>query len=219
VTVLKDASAKALYGSRGSNGVIVITTKKGKAGKVLVDYKSQYGFSTLTSTKFRMMNSLERKQYEEELGVEAGYEAGPYWTYSKLNPEYATKTPAEKAEADHIVDSLSKMNTDWRDLFLHDGKYMEQQLSASGGNENIRFFTSLNYFDQQGIARRSDLKRYTLRNNLDFTAGRLKANFNLSLGYSRANLISNEGGTGVSNPLAAVYYGLPYEEATLMSGC
>ena len=171
ITVLKDASAKALYGSRGSNGVIVITSKKGKRGRVMVNYSSQYGLSALTSTKFRMMNTAERKQFEEGIGQETGAEAGPFWIYSKLNPDYATKTPADKALADHIVDSLSHVNTNWRDLFLRDGKFMEQQISASGGNENIRFYSSLNYFDQQGIARTTGLKRYTLKNNVDFTAG------------------------------------------------
>ncbi|WP_276483403.1 TonB-dependent receptor [Paraflavitalea pollutisoli] len=211
VTVLKDASAKALYGSRGANGVIVLTTKKGKAGKLAIEYRSQYGVSTLTSTRFRMMNSAERKEFEEGIGVETGAEAGPFWTYSKLNPEYASKSPAEKAEADHIVDSLLGVNTDWRDLFMRDGHFMEQQISASGGNQNIRFYTSLNYFDQQGLVRVSGLKRYTLKNNLDFTYGRFTANVNLNVGYSRSSLIQSENATSGNNPLSAVYYALPYE--------
>ncbi|QEC40381.1 TonB-dependent receptor [Pseudobacter ginsenosidimutans] len=211
VTVLKDASAKAIYGSRGSNGVIVITTKRGKAGKLALEYRSQYGVSALTSTKFRMMNSAERKQFEEEIGLETGSEAGPFWTYSKLNPDYSGKSPAEQAAADRIVDSLLHMNTDWRDLFMRNGKFMEQQISASGGNQNIRFYTSLNYFDQQGLVKVSDLKRYTLKNNLDFTYGKFSANLNLNIGYSKSNLIQNENGTGANNPLSAVYYALPYE--------
>ena len=212
VTVLKDASAKALYGSRGSNGVIVITSKKGKKGRIIVNYSSQYGVSTQTSTKFRMMNTAERKQFEEGIGVETGATAGPFWTYSKLNPDYASKTPEEQALADHIVDSLSHVNTNWRDLFLHDGKFMEQQISASGGNDNIRFYSSLNYFDQQGIARTTGLKRYTLKNNIDFSAGRLAAGVNLSLGYSTSNFIQQENtSSAVRNPLSAVYYAEPYE--------
>lgn len=211
VTVFKDASAKALYGSRGSNGVIVITTKKGKSGKVAVEYRSQYGLSTLTSPKFNMMNSAQRKEFEEGIGLETGAEAGPFWTYSRQNPDYAGKTAAEKAEADRIVDSLLQMNTDWRDLFMRNGRYMEQQISASGGNENIRFYSSLNYFDQQGLVRVSGLKRYTVRNNLDFTAGKFTANLNANLGYSKSSLIQNEGSTAANNPLSAVYYALPYE--------
>ncbi|HMR20042.1 MAG TPA: TonB-dependent receptor plug domain-containing protein, partial [Sphingobacterium sp.] len=72
VNVLKDASAKALYGSRGSNGVIVITTKKGQKGRLNVNYSSQYGFSALTQPTFEMMDSRERLRFEEEVGLETG---------------------------------------------------------------------------------------------------------------------------------------------------
>ncbi|MHA4808817.1 SusC/RagA family TonB-linked outer membrane protein [Flavitalea flava] len=211
VTVLKDASAKALYGSRGSNGVIAITSKKGKSGKVVVDYSSLYGVSTLTNSKVTMMNTAQRKEFEEGIGLETGAEAGPFWTYSKQNPDYSTKTPEEKAQADHIVDSLLTVNTNWRDLFLRKGSFMEQQISASGGNENIRFYSSLNYFNQQGIARTTGMKRYTLKNNIDFTSGRLTGNLNLSLGNSNSNFIQREGSSSGQNPLSAVYYALPYE--------
>jgi TonB-linked SusC/RagA family outer membrane protein len=210
VTALKDASSKALYGSRGSNGVIVITTKKGKAGQLSVNYKSQYGVSLLTTPNFNMMNTPERKQFEEELGAE-GADAGPFWTYSKKNPDYATKTPDEQHRADAIVDSLLTINTDWRDYFFRHGKFMEQQLSFSGGNEHTRFYTSLNYYNQDGISIRSGLKRYTLKNNLDFNMGRLTANVNLNIGYSSSSFIESEGFTSGNNPMAAVYYGLPYE--------
>lgn len=211
ITVLKDASAKALYGSRGSNGVIVITSKKGRSGKVVFDYNSQYGFSNQTSPRFQMMNSPERLLFEEEIGLETGATAGPGWTYSKKNPVYATKTPAEQQRYDFIIDSLSKMNTDWRKFFFQKGRFMEQQISASGGNENIRFYSSLNYYNQEGIAVRSKMQRMTLKNNVDFSANRLIANINLTLGYSASSFIESEGSTRGNNPLAAVYYGLPYE--------
>ncbi|MDR6566944.1 TonB-dependent receptor [Chitinophaga ginsengisegetis] len=211
VTVLKDASAKALYGSRGSNGVIVITTKKGQAGRLAVSYKSQYGFSNMTTPKFQMMNSAQHLQFEEEIGLETGANLGPGWEFSSKNPDYANKTPQEKQEADHIIDSLRNVNTDWRKIFLQTGKFQEQQLSVSGGNENIRFYSSVNYYDQQGIAKRSELKRYSFKNNLDFNAGKLTANINVGLAYSESSFIEREASSSGSNPLAAVYYALPYE--------
>jgi len=211
ITVLKDASAKALYGSRGSNGVIVITTKKGRSGKVQFDYNSQYGFSKQTSPRFEMMNAAEHLQFEEEIGLETGATAGPGWTYSKKNPTYATRTPEVQQRYDYILDSLSRVNTDWRKFFFQTGKFMEQQISASGGNENVRFYSSLNYYDQEGIAVRSKMQRMTLKNNIDFTANRLTANINLTLGYSASSFIEAEGGSSGNNPLSAVYYGLPYE--------
>ncbi len=218
VTVLKDASAKALYGSRGSNGVIVITTKKGQAGKLSFSYKSQYGFSNMTTPKFKMMNSVEHLQYEEEIGLETGSNIGPGWEFSPKNPDYATKTPEEKKLADHILDSLRNTNTDWRKIFLRTGRFQEHQLSASGGNDNIRFYSSLNYFDQQGIALNSGLKRYSLKNNVDFSAGRLTGNVNVGLAYSESSYIPVEASSSGTNPLAAVYYALPYEYPYLPDG-
>ncbi|RYY19485.1 MAG: SusC/RagA family TonB-linked outer membrane protein, partial [Sphingobacteriaceae bacterium] len=110
-TVLKDASAKALYGSRGSNGVIVLTTKKGKAGKVAVQYNSQYGFSNLSRPNFIMMNTSQRLQFEEEIGVGFNRTLGPGWTYSPKNPTYTASTPAFRQRADAILDSLRGINT------------------------------------------------------------------------------------------------------------
>ena len=212
ITVLKDASAKALYGSRGSNGVIVITSKKGKSGKVVFDYKSQYGFSDMSSPTFKMMNAGEHLRFEEEVGLETGAaNSGPGWTYSKKNPVYATKTAAEQQRYDFILDSLTRINTDWRDFFFQRGKFMEQQISASGGNENIRFYSSLNYYNQDGIAVRSGLKRLTLKNNVDFNTKKVSGNIDLTMGYSSSSFIESEGASSGNNPLSAVFYALPYE--------
>lgn len=212
ITVLKDASAKALYGSRGSNGVIVITSKKGKTGKVSFDYNSQYGFSKITTPTFKMMTGAEHLQFEEEIGLETGAaNSGPGWTYSKKNPTYATRTPAVQQRYDFILDSLRNINTDWRKFFFQTGKFMEQQLSASGGTENIRFYSSLNYWDQDGIAVRSKMQRMTLKNNVDFSSGRFSANINLTAGYANSSFIEAEGGTSGNNPLSAVYYAVGYE--------
>lgn len=212
ITVLKDASAKALYGSRGSNGVIVITTKKGKAGKVDIGYKSQYGLSTQTSPKFRMMTGAEHLLFEEQVGLQTGAaNSGPGWTYSPKNPAYADMSQRDKDRADFILDSLRSINTDWRKFFFQQGKFVEQQIDASGGSEKVKFYTSLNYYDQDGIAKRSDLTRVTFRNNLDITTGKFSANFNVGLGYSASSFIESEGGSSGQNPLAAVYYALGYE--------
>lgn len=211
VTVLKDASAKALYGSRGSNGVILITSKKGASGKLLVEYRSQYGVSDLTRPNFVMMNAEQRLRFEEEVGLEIGRTIGPGWTHSPQNPAYANKTPQEQQRSDFILDSLRSINTDWRDIFFQKSKFLEQQVSVSGGNENVRFYNSLNYYDQDGIARRTGLQRYALRSNVDFRSGKFSGNVNLTLGYSASSFTEGEGGTGVGTSMASVYYALPYE--------
>lgn len=212
ITVLKDASAKALYGSRGSNGVIVITTKRGSAGRINVGYKSQYGLSILPSPKFQMMTGAEHLLFEEQVGLQTGAaNSGPGWTYSPKNPAYADMSQRDKDRADFILDSLRAINTDWRKFFLQQGKFMEQQLDVSGGTEKVKFYSSVNYYDQDGIAKRSGLKRVTLRNNLDITTGRFTANFNIGLGYSASSFIEAEGGSSALNPLSAVYYAVGYE--------
>lgn len=209
-TVLKDASAKALYGSRGSNGVIVLTSKKGKAGRLSVDYTSQYGFSNLSRPNFVMMNTEQRLQFEEEIGL-TGRNIGPGWTYSPKNPAYAAGTPATRARANYILDSLRNINTDWRDIFFQRGKFQEQQVSISGGNEKLRFYNSLNYYSQEGVAKRTGLDRYALRSNLDFNDGKFSGSTNISIGYSQSSFTEGEGTTTTGTAMSAVYYALPYE--------
>lgn len=216
-TVLKDASATALYGSRGANGVIVYTTKKGKAGRVAVNYNSQYGFSNLSRPNFTMMNTDERLQFEEEIGL-TGVNIGPGWTYSPKNPSYSAGTAATRSRADYILDSLRQINTDWRDVFFRNGKFQEHQVSISGGNDKLRFYNSLNYYDQEGVAINTGLKRYALRSNVDFNDDKFSGNVNLSLGYSQSTFINGEGTTGAGTPMSAVYYALPYEKPYASDG-
>lgn len=209
--VLKDASAKALYGSRGSNGVIILTTKKGKAGKVAVSYTSQYGFSNLSRPNFPMMNTAQRLQFEEEIGVDFGLNLGPGWTYSPKNPNYTNGTGVFRQRADQILDSLKKIQTDWRDFFFQRGKFQEQQVSVSGGNDKVRFYNSLNYYNQEGVAKRTGQERYALRSNIDFKDDKFSGNVNISIGYSQSSFTEDEGSTTKGTAMASVYYALPYE--------
>ena len=217
-TVLKDASSKALYGSRGSNGVVLLTTKKGKAGRISVNYSSQYGFSNLTRPNFEMMNTEQRLRFEEEVGAEIGDDIGPGWTYSPKNPDYIGGTAAFRASADAILDSLRGINTDWRDIFLQRGKFQEQQVSVSGGSESIRFYNSLNYYKQEGIAKRTNLDRYAIRSNVDFNSGKFSGNVNLSVGYSNSSFTEGAGTTSGGTAMSAVYYALPYENPYSATG-
>jgi len=218
-TVLKDASAKALYGSRGSNGVIVLTSKKGRSGKVSVDYTSQYGFSNLSRANFVMMNTDQRLRFEEEIGLNYGKDnVGPGWTYSPKNPKYAAGTNATRARADYIIDSLRHIDTDWRDIFFQRGKFQEQQVSVSGGSEKFRFYNSLNYYSQEGVAKRTGLDRYSLRSNLDFKDGKFSGSTNISIGYSQSSFTEGVGSSRAGTAMSAVYYALPYENPYASDG-
>ena len=189
VSVLKDASAAALYGSRGGSGVIVITTKRGKEGRANIRYTSQYGISEIGQLRFEMMNSREKMTFEN------------WQSPGKWSDEDIANAP----------------NTDWSDYFFRQGTTLTHDFSVSGGSEKAQYFTSLSYYDQEGIGIRSDLKRFGYRLNLDYQAtDKFKIGAKSYIGYSKSNFISSEAGVNLNNPFAAVYlanpYHLPYNE-------
>ncbi|MBS1742795.1 MAG: TonB-dependent receptor [Bacteroidetes bacterium] len=184
INVLKDAAAASIYGSRAARGVVVITTKRGRAGKTKFNYDFQYGQSDWTRSKLKLMNSAEKLGYELEHGNPNGW------------------TPQD-------VDSLSKINTDWESVFFHKGITQSHQLSASGGNERTKFYTSLGYFDQTGVVRTTGLKRYTGRINIESGTDRLKYGINATLGYSKLQN-TRENDQYIGSPLNAILWSLPY---------
>jgi TonB-linked SusC/RagA family outer membrane protein len=214
VDVLKDATATALYGSRGSNGVIVITTKRGRNtdGRIRFTAKSQFGVSTRTTPKFEMMDVRQRLQFEEEIGSETGQDIGPGWRFSPKNPAYAGLPAATQTRYNAILDSLRNMNVDWLDIFFQRGKTQEHEVSATGGSDKLSFFSSFNYFKQDGIARRSFLERYSLRNNVDFKTKNFTAGLSTTINVANQGFIEGENLTSIVNPFASAYYALPYEQ-------
>jgi len=138
VEVLKDASSTAIYGARGANGVVLITTRRGKSGKTRVSYDAYYGVQQVTK-KMKMMNAAEFGQLENEV-----YHTNVY------------ENPASLGEG-----------VDWQDLIFRDAPIQSHQLSVSGGSEKTQFALSANYFDQQGVMISSGFKRYSFRLNFD----------------------------------------------------
>lgn len=228
ISILKDAAATAQYGSRAANGVIVITTKKGKAwddGKVRVNYRGQFGVSNLNSSKWDMMNTSQRLQFEEILQDPNM----PGWAYSANNPNKLVngiavpKTAEDYAFGRSYLDSLGKINTDWRKHLMRQGRTQTHSLNVSGGNEKTSFYISGGYFNQEGIALNSGLERYSLRANIQNRSGRFKSTLNIGISTATIKYIQDEGvaeeggaavgGGGITekNPIAALYYALPYE--------
>lgn len=143
VEVLKDASATALYGSRGANGVILITTKRGKSGQSRLSYDAYTGFQS----PIRLIEMLNATEYGEWTNEVKGTAVYP-------NPQ-----------------SLGE-GTDWqKEVYRNDAPITSHTLSVSGGNDKTRFFLSGNYFDQDGIFIESNLKRYQFRVNVDHEVG------------------------------------------------
>ncbi|WP_161596876.1 SusC/RagA family TonB-linked outer membrane protein [Chitinophaga vietnamensis] len=188
VSVLKDASALALYGARGSNGVIVITTKKGKAGTSKVNVKAQYGFNSPSFGKWKQMNAQQAFDYQKKVFALNGY------------------TPDQVAE--QMPDSLLKYAFDWRDAAFQNGHTQNYEISSSGGNDKTKYYISGGYFSQDGALIYSGFKRYSVLSNVSQKVNdRLDIGMNLNLSYSDAN---NAGaGNRYSSPLLASFANSP----------
>lgn len=193
LTVLKDAAAAALYGARAGTGVIVITTKRGKAGQPKFTFRTQMGVSQKPNmTNFDLMNTQEILQYEERNKIGGT----PGWLYSPLNTKLADgitdKSPAQLANEARLLDSIRRIDTDYRDYLFRTGFSQNYEINASGGNDKTRYFFSAGYFDQEGIDLKSALERYTTRFNLDHTMNNFSLQFNNSIGYSKTSLSESE---------------------------
>lgn len=186
VTVLKDATSTSIYGARAANGVIVITTKRGKVGeKGRVTYSGKFAFSRLALGDWDMMNSTEKLNYEEKIGIR---EAGNY------NRE-----------------ELEKVSTDWRDVLYNDNApMMSHDLTISGAGDKSNYYISLGYLTQEGTSISSKLERYNLRVNVEARPlNWLKTGVNTTLGYTKQNT-PQSGGNSPHNPGFAVYTLNPY---------
>ncbi len=213
VTVLKDASSTSVYGASGANGVILMTSKSGEAGKVKVEYNVQYGFTDRTRTKFEVMNSTEKLAFEELAGRGFG------WILSRNNPGNMGLTEEEHLANDGMLDSLRSINTDWADEIFRTGVIQTHNLKVSGGDENTKYFISGSYYDEEGQTIGSDFRRGTLRMNLDEKiSDKVRIGMKLTGGVSDYNNITTEGLINFNNPFAATYFRNPYEQVFLEDG-
>ncbi|HMO31599.1 MAG TPA: SusC/RagA family TonB-linked outer membrane protein [Lacibacter sp.] len=217
VDILKDASSAALYGSRGASGVIVVTTKRGKKGATSFSYRPQIGFTQPGTQQFEMMNSEELLRFQEQLGAKVNNNL-PGWFFSRRNPANASLPATVLAGYDRTLDSLRGINTNWVDIFQRQGRFQAHDLSLSGGTDRTRFFASGSYYDEQGIGERSDMKRYTLRTNIDHSTDKFTFQFSSTFGYTKRNFIESENAVALANPFAAAYLALPYHRLFLEDG-
>ncbi len=190
IEILKDASATAIYGSRAANGVILVTTKKGKSGKASVAFETYYGVQTVT----KKLNLLNASQFGE-LVNEANRNAG-------LAPVYPN--PAQFGEG-----------TNWQNELFRQAPIANYQVSVNGGNDKTQYAVGGGYFTQNGVVTGSDLNRYSFRLNLttDVTS-KLKVGANLSYNQTTNNGVLTGPGAVVQgvvynallfNPIQPVY--------------
>jgi TonB-linked SusC/RagA family outer membrane protein len=165
IQILKDAAAAALYGARGANGVILITTKKGKAGETKIDFTASLGVSQIAK-RIEMMNSLEFLRINR-----AAYEnAGKEW-------------PGEPEQGQALI------NTDWQDEFFKTGLTEDYNLGVSGGTANGNYLFSFDYYNQDGVVKGPSLERLTVRSNTEARKGIFTIGENLMFGRSTTVLM------------------------------
>jgi len=185
VEVLKDASAAAIYGSQAANGVIIITTKKGKAGTSTVNYDGYWGSQKVTNT-IPMLNASQFAKIENEV----------YATTRFANP-----------------DSFG-VGTNWQDVLFRTAPMQSHQLTFSGGNNKTQALVSLNYFGQEGIVLKSKFDRYAVRVNIEHTVNDwLKVGTNTTLSRSINNRVQtgsvNNDGGGLTQSLIGAILSAP----------
>ncbi len=203
IDVLKDASAAALYGSRGAAGVIVVTTKRGKSGKMKLGYSGQYGVKFAPEFGYDPMSTDQLLKAQETLGTviptstmsEWGtFPVLPGWQYSANNPNkivggtVVPKTAADFTFGNNQLDSLRRIQTNWYDEFFQRANFSNNEISLSGGEGRTRIYTNLGMYQEEGINVGTDMKRVSLRTNIDYRDQKFTLGMSSQLSYTRRNL-------------------------------
>ncbi|MCX8492145.1 MAG: SusC/RagA family TonB-linked outer membrane protein [Cyclobacteriaceae bacterium] len=219
-TILKDGSTGALYGARGANGVIVINTKRGKSGQNTIDYRTQIGISTQPPpNNFSMMSTEQTLKYEETLGLAGFGINGPGWVHSNRHPTYAAQSDTEKARRDSELAKFRGNNRNYADLLFRNGVSTTNELVASGGTDNSRYYVSFNLFDQDGFAEGSKFTRYTGRVNFDQKIDKFSLNLLAAVVSSQTNNnVADRLGNSTGNPFQIVWRAKPYESVFKSDG-
>lgn len=172
IDILKDASATAIYGTRAANGVIVITTKRGKEGEPSLSYSGGLSFVQAPQySDMNLMNSKERIDVSREMYTRNMGYAGNYENVDRLGYEGALMNLWDRTytyqQFEDQVSYLETLNTDWFGELYQPAISQQHSVSASGGTKNARYYLSIGYDDQQGTERGVDLNRITGRSNID----------------------------------------------------
>lgn len=201
IQVLKDAATTSAYGIGATNGVIVITTKKGKSGQPKIEYSGYYGRQTAIKgyDKYMIQTSKEYADLVFQSYNNAGlwplaptdkvartYGTGP----QPVLPIYLTPlggTPTGPySYPGNLITKANQQGTNWWDVVMQTAPITEQNISASGGSDKGKYFFSFNYFNQEGTMRYTDFKRYTVRGNTEFKVKGFTFGENISVAFSNS---------------------------------
>lgn len=166
IEILKDASATAIYGARGANGVILVTTKKGSQGGMKISYSGYTGIQT----PINMIDVLNAQDYQRVLND-------------------ILDTPGSNVSATERVTEIQGEGTNWQNELLDNAVIQSHSLSFTGGNNNTKYFASMNYFDQDGVLITSGYKRYDSRLNVEHRANKMLFGINFSTSYTHDNTV------------------------------
>lgn len=192
--VLKDASAAAIYGSRGSNGVIIITTKKGSSEKATVTYDGWVSWDRV-SKKVDLMDAYQYARVSADAHNNAYLDLHPGGTAPNgSRPESYSNYPVELEPYLQGVEGLT--NTDWQDEIFRTGLSTNHNVAVSGKSGETNFFISANYLKKEGVIINSDYKKYSFRANVDGKYQRLSYGVNMSPSYSESDRVNASGSYG-----------------------
>lgn len=183
MSVLKDASSTSIYGARAANGVIVITTRRGREDKPSVSYKGQMGVSSIAYGNWDLMNTAQRIQYEKEIGLSDGQN----------------------------YDYLSKTDVNWLDAVFNDRAMLQShEISVAGASDKTNYFISGGYYNQDGIAPGSSFERFSLRYNFEQKlTKKLIVGINTNFNFQNIQQ-ADEGSYTLVTPISAARFMLPY---------
>ena len=171
IEILKDAASTSIYGARAANGVVLINTKRGKAGKQQIDLNTWYGFSQVTN-KYDLLGASD---------------------FAVLVNEGLATVAVAPAFTQEFIDNPT-VDTDWQSEIFHTAPTANLNLSTSGGSDKTRYMLSLGYMDQQGVIIESRFKRYNLRLNLDQKINeKIKIGNSLNVSYTNNDRLRNTG--------------------------
>ena len=228
MTILKDAAAASLYGSRAANGVVIITTKQGKEGKTKITYNMESGWTDMAvSSQYNVMNAAQIQQYYNDA----------LKNFAEINPTGANNL--SQANLGHpMIDAISFANelsplffwnpgsdidTNWKKEVYGKGMVTDHQFAISGGTEKTKFYAGFGYNKTKGLVKGSDFERFSGRLNIEHQAySWLKVSFRQMLSFTGTSGFRDqndqEQGLGTSSPLSILYSMDPTAAVTLEDG-
>ncbi|MFT2008288.1 TonB-dependent receptor [Pontibacter sp. 13R65] len=204
IEILKDASATAIYGSRGANGVVIITTKRGKQGKPSISFEASGGVQTVA----KKLDLLDAQQFAEY--VAEGRDNAWVYAGGKASDPNEVRAGSTRVKPEFRNPASLPVNTDWQDVIFRPAALQNYQLSVSGGANDISYYVGGGYFDQEGIIEGSNFKKFNLRTNVDaYLSKKLKIGVSVAGSHSYGDFARAEGHLGQRGLISAALASSP----------